>query len=279
MDPYNPFSADSVRALRGGGFADDPSYCRSSHRRANGPLTQWNDIGFRVALSVKGVKKLLANIPKDAPRFALQFDGQSSCVHVPSLGRNEDAPGTLEAMVIPARNNAPHYESIIAWQGARIFTLSTTHQFQTLVVGQDGMWSHVMPQRTVVPGQLVHLASVWDGERLCLYVDGRPSPVKPTTNPGGLKLPKSGLFLGANSLIQNEPKTSFAFAGIISQVRISRVPRYTTDFQPPTQFAADDDTLALYRFDEGQGDILHDSSRNGHDGQIIGAKWVELPGA
>jgi hypothetical protein len=44
-----------------------------------------------------------------------------------------------------------------------------------------------------------------------------------------------------------------------------------------TTFVADDDTLALYRFDEG--DILHDSSGNGHDGRIIGAKWVELPGA
>ena len=33
--------------------------------------------------------------------------------------------------------------------------------------------------------------------------------------------------------------------------------------------------MALYHFDEGSGDVLQDSSGNGHDGKIVGAKWVE----
>ena len=33
--------------------------------------------------------------------------------------------------------------------------------------------------------------------------------------------------------------------------------------------------MALYHFDEGSGDVLHDSSGNGHDGKIVGAKWVK----
>ena len=34
--------------------------------------------------------------------------------------------------------------------------------------------------------------------------------------------------------------------------------------------------MALYHFDEGTGDVLHDSSGNGHDGKIVGAKWVRV---
>jgi hypothetical protein len=32
--------------------------------------------------------------------------------------------------------------------------------------------------------------------------------------------------------------------------------------------------VAHYSFDEGAGDVLHDSSGNGHDGRIVGAQWV-----
>jgi hypothetical protein len=64
------------------------------------------------------------------------------------------------------------------------------------------------------------------------------------------------------------------FAALIDQVRVSSTARYERDFQPPEQFTADEGTLALYGFDEGQGDLLKDSSGHNHHGQIVGAKWV-----
>ena len=33
--------------------------------------------------------------------------------------------------------------------------------------------------------------------------------------------------------------------------------------------------LAAWNFDEGQGDVAHDSSGNGHDAKVFGAKWVK----
>jgi hypothetical protein len=39
------------------------------------------------------------------------------------------------------------------------------------------------------------------------------------------------------------------------------------------------DTLALYHFDEGQGDVLTDSSGNNHPGKIVNAKWVSAAAA
>ncbi|MCX7423389.1 MAG: leucine-rich repeat protein [Planctomycetia bacterium] len=61
--------------------------------------------------------------------------------------------------------------------------------------------------------------------------------------------------------------------------RISKVGRYEKDFTPPQRYETDADTLALYHFDEGTGDVLKDSSGNNHHGQIVGAKWVQADGS
>lgn len=65
------------------------------------------------------------------------------------------------------------------------------------------------------------------------------------------------------------------FKGRIKQVRISRGARYGTDTIPLRYFTKDANTLALYRFDEGQGDQLNDSSGNNLHGRIFGAKWIK----
>jgi len=62
----------------------------------------------------------------------------------------------------------------------------------------------------------------------------------------------------------------------IEQIRVSKSRRYDRAFVPAAVLEADADTVALYRFDEGQGDKLTDSSGNGHHGKIVGAKWVKV---
>ncbi len=69
------------------------------------------------------------------------------------------------------------------------------------------------------------------------------------------------------------------FQGRIDQVRISRVARYDDNFAPITSVTSDESTLALYNFDEGNGEVLKDASGNGHDGKIVGAKWVNSKSA
>jgi hypothetical protein len=64
---------------------------------------------------------------------------------------------------------------------------------------------------------------------------------------------------------------------VIDAVRVSKTARYDKEFTPPAELTKEDDTFALYLFNEGQGDVLRDSSGNGYDAKITGAKWVQGP--
>ena len=52
------------------------------------------------------------------------------------------------------------------------------------------------------------------------------------------------------------PVSTGRFHGVIDEIRVSKVARYTEDFTPKRRFKADKDTLALYHFDTGTGDVL-----------------------
>jgi hypothetical protein len=74
-----------------------------------------------------------------------------------------------------------------------------------------------------------------------------------------------------------------SFSGWMDEIRFSNVLRYTGSFEPPTSpFAIDGDTVAIYRLDEGFGNIVGDSSGhpNGpsegvriYGGVINGPEW------
>jgi hypothetical protein len=65
------------------------------------------------------------------------------------------------------------------------------------------------------------------------------------------------------------------FNGVIEQLRISKGARYFDDYVPPAVLDADKDTLLLYRFDEGQGETIHDASGRGNDARLESAAWVK----
>ncbi|MDX2285807.1 MAG: SUMF1/EgtB/PvdO family nonheme iron enzyme [Bacteroidia bacterium] len=47
-DPRGPETSESGRVVRGGSWAVNADYCRSSYRNMNHPLDQFNNIGFRI---------------------------------------------------------------------------------------------------------------------------------------------------------------------------------------------------------------------------------------
>ena len=198
--------------------------------------------------------------------FALSFGGKSHVILPSSLS---SAPFTLEAHVIPAediKDNGLH-------------PILTTDSYDTDLFRSKSHWSArinagknrfaAVSEEPMVPGKKVHLASVFTGKQIKLFVDGK---LKQTTEVTGApnRTNQAPFFIGY-------PTDSFP--GIIDEVRISKVARYDIDFAPAQRFEPDADTLALYHFDEGAGDVLKDSSGNGHHGKIVGAKWVKADGS
>ena len=97
-------------------------------------------------------------------------------------------------------------------------------------------------------------------------------PLRPSSGTAYQKA-RDPFVIGANRGLKTNSISNW-FAGTIDELRISKVARYTNDFTPQSRFEPDADTMALYHFDEGTGDILADSSGNGHHGKIVNAKWV-----
>ncbi|MCC9604692.1 protein kinase [Blastopirellula sp. JC732] len=120
--------------------------------------------------------------------------------------------------------------------------------------------------------QFVHVAGVWDGKRHTFFMNGKFF--------GGDRLiaEASDSNIVANLYLGRKPphEGENLFKGVFRQFRISQGARYTQDFVPDERFQADEDTLVLYRFDEGHGDVLKDSSGHGHDAKIEGATWVKV---
>ena len=51
---------------------------------------------------------------------------------------------------------------------------------------------------------------------------------------------------------------------------------YNAEFAPPKNFSAESQTLALYDFADGTGDLLTDASGHRLHGPIAGAKWIAV---
>lgn len=113
------------------------------------------------------------------------------------------------------------------------------------------------------PVKWTHYACVYDRERseYRFYVDGKIAGKQ--AKPEGGRTPKAFQIKGA------APDR-------VGETRLSSVARYDKDFTPKLGHVPDKDTIALYKFDEGRGEVLKDSSGNNHHGKIVNAKWVPM---
>ena len=206
---------------------------------------------------------------KEPPQFALEFDGFDQHVAIPTLKYPGDTL-TLEAWIEPGPLSQTNYlgtydsrNNASLWGGTSINGFTVTTPSGTRGGKQD------TPLET---GRWYHVAGVFDGKTASYFVDGRLLQSKSTVSPSEKTGQEPATWLGG------VPGISF-WRGKIRAVRISKTARFDSAFTPQERFTADADTLALYHFDEGARDVLKDSSGNGHDGKIVGAKWVPVAGS
>ena len=199
-----------------------------------------------------------------ATAWSLDFDGNGR-VDLPSLTLKVDEPLTVEAWVTPrvqtSQKSTVFRVGWISQMISRKWDLWLPQSNPKLKEAWRGFWS----DQEFSPGQRTHVAAVWSGKEIDLYVNGQLQEAH-----DAVMVPKEfnpQFFLGD------------MFKGQFHQFRVSKARQYTGHTAPISdRFDSDDKTLLLYRFDEGQGDKLTDSSGNGHDGKIVGAKWVKADG-
>jgi len=284
----------SDRVLRGGTWTGAPRGCRAAFRSGHSPDFPSVSHGCRVARSppMRGAPSKAseptakaAEEPDAAPvaGSALAFDGQTSYVLVDSLQFDGKPPWTVEAIVTPSQIPATGWGATVTANAERSGILLAIHEKHWsfgVHVGRRGDsetlqgYAVARSDQPAAANRRVHLAGVWDGQRVRLFVDGRLQRQVART-PGEATVNSLPFMVGANPSSKNQP-TQF-FSGSIEAVHFSKAARNATDFAPPQErLDANEHALVTYHFDEGQGDVLHDASGHGHHGKIVDAKWVHV---
>jgi len=114
-----------------------------------------------------------------------------------------------------------------------------------------------------------HVAVSFDTKEFHNFVNGKYQVS--ISNQGAIKPSNKDFYVGWSAW--QEP-----FSGLIDEVRISDVARYPKgkDFPLPIrEFKHDRNTVVLYHFNEGEGNVAKDESEYKNDGEVQKAKWVE----
>lgn len=217
--------------------------------------------------------------------FALRFDGVDDFAAVKDLGKElllktPNEPFTIELWFVPHPERKGGY--LYAWQGHGIF-LASKSLSAFLHTGEQS-YSRSVPYDAQTHG-FQHAALVYDGANYMIYCNGAASTASRyrTSKEGTERNDDDKLALGAehsnapfllgHTTGPEEGHREFV-ASVIDEVRVSDVARYSGNFTPQRRFEPDEHTLALYHMDDGQGDVLTDSSAHRRHGKIVGPTWT-----
>ncbi len=217
------------------------------------------------------------SVPK--PDYALQFDGKSTIEPSPTLLYDGSHPLTIKCRITFDGEYPKDILHQIILLGPASYIGLQLHPggwLFTFAVIKSGSSVSTYSDQPLNRKQAVHVAVVYDGKPLALYVDGK---LQNKRIPAVIKKEARLRTFEIAAKNSGDQQNSSQFRLTMDEIRFSKVARYTKDFTPVLRFKTDKDTLALYHFDTGAGDVLHDASGNGHHGKIIGAKWVNADGS
>ncbi len=274
-DPIGTDGGQQIaRVVRGGGWTGSAT-TRAARAAArfvtSAPDRPFPGLGIRVIVAIDPPGNSSSGVfaPFDVTQvtshYALQFTGTSEeeeRVEIPVLKLAETDDFTLEALVRIAGDEGP----VIG--NGRVHLQVFDKSWRLFTQTPEQAFFAADPVPAIDHGDRpLHIAGVRAKNQLRLFVDGKPAGTYEMA--GKVPAPFSNPWkIGGKGL-----------QAIVSEVCISSVPRYETSFTPQKRFDGDAQTLALFHFDEGQGDKLTDSSGKGNHGKILGAKWVHTDGS
>jgi hypothetical protein len=212
-----------------------------------------------------------------AQNFCVDFDGKSGssveAEHNASYDKIEREL-TMEAWVFPQRT----LDEIIV-NKEDCWEIGLKNGLLVCAVAPDGGvawdWSGTAK---IAENQWSHVAVVHDGTNLLTFLNGKlESSEDKWKMAKGQTLKKSAHPFLVGMRVLGGPLLNDPILGLIDEVRISSVARYTKDFPVPKQeFEPDDHTIVLYHFNERPGSkVAKDESEHGNDGELMkGTKFV-----
>ena len=216
-----------------------------------------------------------------AQNFAVEFFANPEDSVIAPDSDSLDIPGktfTMEAWVFPtgpqvaADGTTPADGIIINKENSYEMALRTGDLFMFAI--HAGAWDWFGGGKPTI-NEWHHLAVTYDGTISQGWIDGKAAPDatdKNTTDVTKQDGDESPFQIGRRVCCGGTP-----IRGIIDEVRISDVVRYTSDFAVPTrEFAPDANTRLLWHLNEGTGTEVKDASGNDNMGNFEGApKWRE----
>jgi hypothetical protein len=175
---------------------------------------------------------------------------------------------TLEAWVYPLGFKSNYWENTIiskeAEAGGYALNLGGNGQGR-LVIYSDGWKEVVLPAGSVVTNKWQHIAGVYDGSTMKVYVDG---VLKATAAVGALASSASPLCIGETSAWSGRE-----FNGGIDEVRIwnkALSNKDIFDYKDQKRAGNENGLVAYYRFNEGvNSTVVKDYTSNNHNGSLL----------
>ncbi len=211
------------------------------------------------------------------PTVALSFDGIDDSI---AIGTEPSIVGLGEAITVEAwmrvvDDGDSFCGSILTDLDDRYVHLCY-HGYQDWdyaafgVVTETESGSAVSAEGSVVPGIWHHVAGVYDGVSVRLFMDGELAAE--TTHSGSILDSESATVIGTNNR-----NTHYHYEGDLRDVRVWKralFPQEITCRASGGEPGDQSDQLGAWHMDEGAGTTLTDASGNGLTGTIEGAAWV-----
>jgi RHS repeat-associated protein len=214
--------------------------------------------------------ELLVTTTEGSGTKSLSLNGTSNYAQVPSSSSlNISGSITLEAWV--KRNASSNYQDIINRESWGQSGTGGGYELSVTNIGKARLdlyqtpttYTTVVGSTTLTTDVWHHIAGVFDGSQMRIYVDGvLDGSVSSSSAPAS---GTSNVRLGRNS-----GSGTYFFNGLIDEVRISNTALYTANFTPQMSLSATGSTKGLWKFD---GQNLNDASGNGNTGNLISGSY------
>ena len=239
------------------------------------PQLVTQDAVIRLPTQTLRLKIKPANLPDDffansIPR-ALTISGPESALEIPSSEIPlPQGPFTLEAWVKPTIDTG--FNAIIAKTQSSGYSFFSDEGVPQFDVHLGGRYASASANEKLPLGKWSHLAGVFDGKQLILFIDGKPSGRVNAT--GQRRENDLSLFIGADPDRGNLPTRSFS--GSIDEVRLSKTALYSDTFEPQRQLQANQDSVLMLKLDKRIGPFTFDRSGSNAIGRL-GEKSKLIP--